>query len=70
MAPVLCLDVKPHHKVLDMCASPGSKTKQVIEVLQGDERCLKTRHFFKGRATYFRLYFLFQVVKAWSWRTK
>ena len=46
MAPVLCLDVKPHHKVLDMCASPGSKTKQVIEVLQGDERCLKTRQFF------------------------
>ncbi len=33
MAPVLCLDLERHHKVLDMCASPGSKTKQVLEVL-------------------------------------
>ena len=31
--PVLLLDVKPHHKVLDMCASPGSKTKQVLSLL-------------------------------------
>jgi hypothetical protein len=29
MVPVLCLDIKPHHAVLDMCASPGSKTSQV-----------------------------------------
>jgi hypothetical protein len=29
MVPVLCLDIEPHHAVLDMCASPGSKTSQV-----------------------------------------
>jgi 16S rRNA C967 or C1407 C5-methylase (RsmB/RsmF family) len=28
MLPPLFLDVKPHHKVLDMCAAPGSKTAQ------------------------------------------
>ena len=26
MVPPLFLDVQPHHKVLDMCAAPGSKT--------------------------------------------
>ena len=29
MIPVLLLDVESEHKVLDICASPGSKTKQV-----------------------------------------
>lgn len=33
----LVLDVKPHHKVLDMCAAPGSKTAQLIEALHADE---------------------------------
>lgn len=33
MIPPLLLDVKPHHKVLDMCAAPGSKTAQLIEML-------------------------------------
>ena len=33
MVPPLLLDVKPHHKVLDMCAAPGSKTAQIIELL-------------------------------------
>ena len=33
MIPPLLLDVKPHHKVLDMCAAPGSKTAQIIEML-------------------------------------
>ena len=31
--PVLLLDVQSHHKVLDMCASPGSKTKQLLSML-------------------------------------
>jgi len=34
MVPVACLDIKPDHKVLDMCASPGSKTGQVSEAMQ------------------------------------
>ncbi|XP_071785595.1 RNA cytosine-C(5)-methyltransferase NSUN2-like [Asterias amurensis] len=37
MIPPLLLDVKPHHKVLDMCAAPGSKTAQLIELLHADQ---------------------------------
>jgi 16S rRNA C967 or C1407 C5-methylase (RsmB/RsmF family) len=33
MIPPLLLDVQPHHAVLDMCASPGSKTAQMLEAL-------------------------------------
>lgn len=40
MIPPLVLDVQPHHRVLDMCAAPGSKTAQLIEMLQknGDQQ--------------------------------
>ena len=31
MFPVFLLQVEPHHRVLDMCASPGSKTSQALE---------------------------------------
>uniref|UniRef100_A0A0K8SAG5 tRNA (cytosine(34)-C(5))-methyltransferase n=1 Tax=Lygus hesperus TaxID=30085 RepID=A0A0K8SAG5_LYGHE len=37
MIPPLLLDVQPHHKVIDLCAAPGSKTAQLIETLHGDE---------------------------------
>ncbi|XP_018317077.1 tRNA (cytosine(34)-C(5))-methyltransferase [Mycetomoellerius zeteki] len=37
MVPPLVLDVKPLHKVLDMCAAPGSKTAQLIEMIHADE---------------------------------
>ncbi|XP_029175579.1 tRNA (cytosine(34)-C(5))-methyltransferase [Nylanderia fulva] len=37
MVPPLVLDVKPSHKVLDMCAAPGSKTVQLIEMVHADE---------------------------------
>lgn len=33
MVPALLLDVHPHHRVLDMCAAPGSKTAQIMEAL-------------------------------------
>eukprot|EP00887_Chlorella_sp_A99_P007303 scaffold2.g7303.t1 len=33
MVPPLLLDVAPHHRVLDMCAAPGSKTYQLLEML-------------------------------------
>lgn len=33
MIPPLFLDVKPHHRILDMCAAPGSKTFQLLEGL-------------------------------------
>lgn len=35
MVPPLLLGVESHHKILDMCASPGSKTCQLIELLHG-----------------------------------
>lgn len=37
MIPPLLLDIQPHHKILDMCASPGSKTAQLIEFLHNSE---------------------------------
>lgn len=37
MIPPIVLDVKPHHKVLDMCAAPGSKTAQLIESLHATD---------------------------------
>lgn len=36
MIPPMLLDVKPHHMVLDMCAAPGSKTGQIIEMMHDD----------------------------------
>ncbi|KAH8958486.1 hypothetical protein BDL97_06G027000 [Sphagnum fallax] len=33
MIPPLFLKVEPHHKVLDMCAAPGSKTFQLLEMI-------------------------------------
>lgn len=36
MIPPLVLDIKSHHRVLDMCAAPGSKTAQIIEALHAD----------------------------------
>jgi len=37
MIPPLVLQVGPDHKVLDMCAAPGSKTSQLLEMLHADE---------------------------------
>lgn len=36
MIPPLLLDVEPHHRVLDMCAAPGSKTSQIVSALHGN----------------------------------
>uniref|UniRef100_A0A8D1NP65 tRNA (cytosine(34)-C(5))-methyltransferase n=1 Tax=Sus scrofa TaxID=9823 RepID=A0A8D1NP65_PIG len=36
MIPPLLLNAQPHHKILDMCAAPGSKTTQLIEMLHAD----------------------------------
>ncbi|CAB4058334.1 MAP3K9 [Lepeophtheirus salmonis] len=45
MVPVHFLDIQPHHRVLDMCASPGSKTTQALEYLGNDGKKLI---FFDG----------------------
>ena len=36
MVPPLMLDVQPHHRVLDLCAAPGSKTFQLLEMMHAD----------------------------------
>ena len=36
MIPVTLLNIEPQHKVLDMCAAPGSKTIQILEFLHKD----------------------------------
>ncbi|RHY43509.1 hypothetical protein DYB30_004407 [Aphanomyces astaci] len=33
MLPVLLLDVQSGHRILDMCASPGSKTTQILDLI-------------------------------------
>ena len=33
MIPPVVLSVEPHHTVLDMCAAPGSKTSQLLEIV-------------------------------------
>lgn len=33
MIPPVVLNVEPHHRVLDMCAAPGSKTSQLLEIV-------------------------------------
>ncbi|KAF9183005.1 hypothetical protein BGZ51_004308 [Haplosporangium sp. Z 767] len=38
MIPPLLLDVKPQHWVMDMCAAPGSKTAQIIEMVHANEQ--------------------------------
>ena len=35
MLPVQALDVQPGHRVLDLCAAPGSKSTQIAEALDG-----------------------------------
>ncbi len=35
MMPVQALDIQPNHRVLDLCAAPGSKATQIAEVLDG-----------------------------------
>lgn len=42
MLPPLFLDVLPHHKVMDMCAAPGSKTAQLLEALHAQDSLTAT----------------------------
>ncbi|KAF8156676.1 S-adenosyl-L-methionine-dependent methyltransferase [Crassisporium funariophilum] len=42
MLPPLFLDVEPHHRVMDMCAAPGSKTAQILEALHARDTITST----------------------------
>ncbi|OQS02925.1 tRNA (cytosine-5-)-methyltransferase, partial [Thraustotheca clavata] len=50
MLPVLLLNVKPGLKILDMCASPGSKTTQIIDLLQNEKGMVVANDMNKKRA--------------------
>ncbi|KAG7387851.1 hypothetical protein PHYPSEUDO_013622 [Phytophthora pseudosyringae] len=45
MVPALLLDVHPHHRVLDMCAAPGSKTAQIMEALISEKSLTEAKGF-------------------------
>ena len=42
MIPVTLLNVEPSHIVLDMCASPGSKSIQILEALHANRERMNT----------------------------
>ncbi|KAF9561390.1 cytosine-5--methyltransferase [Agrocybe pediades] len=42
MLPPLFLEVEPHHRVMDMCAAPGSKTAQILEALHAQDTITST----------------------------
>jgi tRNA (cytosine34-C5)-methyltransferase len=55
MIPPLFLDVQPQHRVLDMCAAPGSKTSQILEFLHSHHKstpdgCVVANDMDAGRA--------------------
>ncbi|KAG6451499.1 hypothetical protein O3G_MSEX007192 [Manduca sexta] len=63
MIPPVALDVKPHHKVLDMCAAPGSKTAQLIEFLQAEEDKMPTGFVMANDVDNSRCYMLVHQAK-------
>jgi len=63
MIPPIVLGVQPHHKVLDMCAAPGSKTTQLIEALHQEEGSLPTGFVIANDADNSRCYMLTHQVK-------
>ncbi|VEL26174.1 unnamed protein product [Protopolystoma xenopodis] len=36
MLPPLVMDIRAHHAVLDLCAAPGSKSAQIVELMHAD----------------------------------
>lgn len=63
MIPPLVLDVQSHHKVLDMCAAPGSKTAQLIEMLHSDDRTVPDGVIIANDADNKRCYMLVHQAK-------
>ncbi|XP_061380456.1 tRNA (cytosine(34)-C(5))-methyltransferase [Danaus plexippus] len=63
MIPPVVLQVEPHHKVLDMCAAPGSKTAQLIEFLHSDEDKMPTGFVMANDVDNSRCYMLVHQAK-------
>ncbi|RKO87245.1 S-adenosyl-L-methionine-dependent methyltransferase, partial [Blyttiomyces helicus] len=63
MIPVLLLDVKPEHSVLDMCAAPGSKTAQIIEAIHANDEPIPSGLVVANDAEQARAYMLVRQTK-------
>lgn len=66
MIPPLLLDVKADHIILDMCAAPGSKTAQIVEMMHADaqkEERNPTGIVIANDADQQRAYLLYHQVK-------
>ncbi|KRT82829.1 hypothetical protein AMK59_3058, partial [Oryctes borbonicus] len=63
MIPPLVLDVKSHHKILDMCAAPGSKTAQLLELLHADDEPVPSGYVIANDVDNKRCYMLVHQAK-------
>ena len=65
MIPPMLLDVQSHHLVLDMCAAPGSKTAQIIEMMHStcDDSVVPTGAVLANDADHKRCYMLTHQAK-------
>jgi tRNA (cytosine34-C5)-methyltransferase len=63
MIPPLLLDVQPHHKVLDMCAAPGSKTAQLLEILHANDDPIPSGYVIANDVDNKRCYMLVHQAK-------
>ncbi|TPX45291.1 hypothetical protein SeLEV6574_g03949 [Synchytrium endobioticum] len=63
MIPVMFLDVQPHHHVLDMCAAPGSKTCQMLEILNANDDLNSDGLLIANDANYERSHMLIHQMK-------
>ncbi|KAJ3648435.1 hypothetical protein Zmor_020239 [Zophobas morio] len=63
MIPPLLLDVQPHHKVLDMCAAPGSKTAQILEMLHANDDPIPSGYVIANDVDNKRCYMLVHQAK-------
>lgn len=51
MMPPILTDIQSHHSVFDMCAAPGSKTAQCLELIMNDHLHIQNKsnkNFSKG----------------------
>ena len=62
MIPPLFMDVQPDDIILDMCAAPGSKTSQLLEMLYGNQRGLTKGCVIANDADYRRAQMLIHQI--------
>ncbi|KAL3287618.1 hypothetical protein HHI36_002087 [Cryptolaemus montrouzieri] len=63
MIPPLVLDIQPYHKILDMCAAPGSKTAQLLELLHAKDDPIPSGYVIANDVDNKRCYMLVHQAK-------